>query len=118
MFENEPEKRKQIISDLKEFTENGDMYKLTNSLNELLKTPQHRVILTQIKSFIPLRQQALFEHLTTKASSSLVVNPSGLNSNRELPEILEPASNRFQKPLDVDLKDESEDSESIPSGVR
>jgi hypothetical protein len=123
MFENEPDKRKQIINDLKEFTDNGDMYKLASSLNDVLRTPQQRLILGQIKPFIPLRQQALFDHLTTKSSSSLIINPNSLNINRDSPEppaAPPPIELAYlkKKSLDFNLKSDSENSESIPSGVR
>lgn len=75
MFENEPEKRKLVLNELKDFTETGDMYKLTSKLNSVLKTPQHRILLNEIKQFIPSKQQALFENLTSKSSSSLIMNP-------------------------------------------
>jgi hypothetical protein len=107
MFENEPDKRKQIISTLKEFTDTGDMSKLTGNLNELLKTSQQRVILGQIKPFIPQRQQAMFDNLTSRTSSSVVIIPR-----------VEIEPEPLVKPPSESEQQKSDDSESIPSGIR
>lgn len=75
MFPNEPDKRKFILNELRKFTELGDMYRLASSLNSVLVTPPQRTLLNEIKPFIPTKQQALFENLTSLHNSSTVFGP-------------------------------------------
>lgn len=74
IFSNEPDKRKFIINELKEYTEQGDMNRLASSLNRVLVTPQQRLLLNEIKPFIPSKQQTLFDNLTSLHNSSTVFN--------------------------------------------
>ena len=83
VFLNDPDKRKCIINELKHFTERGDMYKLTDNLNKILRSLQQRVLLERIKPFIPIRQQALFEHLTSQISSSINLNLKNVSEKVE-----------------------------------
>lgn len=72
IFSDEPDKRKFIINELKEYTEQGDMNRLAASLNSVLVTSQQRSLLEEIKPFIPVKQQPLFDHLTSLHNSSTV----------------------------------------------
>lgn len=74
IFSDEPEKRKFIMNELKEYTEQGDMNRLATSLNNVLVTSQQRTLLQEIKPFIPIKQQSLFDHLTSLHNSSTVFN--------------------------------------------
>lgn len=92
MFANDQNKRKQVIAELKSYTESGDIYKLSNNLNSLLKTPQQRQLINEIKPFIPLKHQVLFESLTTTlsyAQQPMISPPQfDLNNASELKEAL------------------------------
>lgn len=85
IFSDEPEKRKFIISELKEFTEQGDMSRLANSLNSVLVTPHQRTLLNDIKPFIPVKQQALFDHLTSLHNSSMIFNKTSMQLPPQTP---------------------------------
>lgn len=80
IFSDEPEKRKFIMNELKEYTEQGDMNRLASSLNSVLVTPQQRTLLQEIKPFIPIKQQSLFDHLTSLHNSSTVFNNNNNNN--------------------------------------
>lgn len=100
LFSDDPEKRKFIINELKQYTDAGDMARLASSLNSVLVTPQQRALLNDIKPFIPLKQQPLFDHLTSLHNSSTIFNKA--------PEPAEPVASResflqpdsFLSPLD------------------
>ena len=94
IFSDEPEKRKFIINELKEYTEKGDMNRLASSLNSVLVTPQQRALLTDIRPFIPAKQQSLFDHLTSLHNSSMVFNKPPESEHR--PSLLIPRASLSQ----------------------
>ena len=76
MFD-EPEKQNLIMTELKAFSETGDLHALAANLNQLIKEDHQRVLFDEIKPFIPARQQILFENLTKNQikPSEMVRNP-------------------------------------------
>lgn len=87
VYKNEPEKRKNIIMELKKYTDSGDMKALTTNLNNVLKNPQERMLLDEIKRFIPIRDQALFDSLienSTSQNNRGNINSGTSNNNNTL----------------------------------
>lgn len=64
------------------YSESGDVFKLTNNLNQVLKTPDQKLLLTEIRPFIPQNQQTLFENLTGFKTSSFVSLNTSSKSNK------------------------------------
>jgi hypothetical protein len=83
---NNSNKRREIMDELKSFTQTADMPMLTRNLNNLLKSPQERLLLEQIRSFIPNDKKEAFEYLINNPSLANVLTdpkpqPSLLNVN-------------------------------------
>jgi hypothetical protein len=72
---NEPEKQKYIINELKVFSDSGDVYLLAENLNKILKKDHQRVLLEEIKPFIPGRQRSLFDNLTRSSPETPIQSP-------------------------------------------
>jgi hypothetical protein len=97
------------------------MYKLTNSLNAILKTSQQRLLLDKIKPFIPVREQALFDHLASRTSSSLAINSNSETNDfkREIRRSSKPTVklNKIDSDSDRDIGPKKY-SFDIPKGLR
>lgn len=63
---NDSEKKKFIINELKLFSETGDVQNLAHNLNKVLVLEHQRALIEEIKPFIPVRNQALFDSLIKK----------------------------------------------------
>ena len=64
------------------YSESGDVFKLASNLNQVLKTPAKKLLLTEIRPFVPQNQQTLFENLTGFKTSSFVSLNTSSNSNK------------------------------------
>lgn len=83
VFANDPDKKKAVINQLRDFSENGNLFKLAEGLNTLLVTPEERALLKLVKLFIPVKQQELFDVLISKSKketkmSKEVTIPAGI----------------------------------------
>ena len=107
IFDNEPSKRKYILDELRIFNETKNIYKLVENLNATLTTPSQRLLLDEIKIFIPPHQQDLYHNLVkSKIYESINDLPKSMPFIAELAE-----DKKSNIPLHV--------SESlVPKGIR
>ena len=106
MFGSEPAKRKYIIDELTQFAHNGNINKLVDNLNSVLKTPHQRLLLNEIKLFIPQNQQDLFDAINKSKiyesindlprSSSFIADLIAPNDQKDISNKLD-ATNRIPK---------------------
>jgi hypothetical protein len=65
------------MEELKKFTETADMPLLTKNLNDLLVRPQERLLINQIKTFIPYDKQDAYEYLINNPNlANILSKPS------------------------------------------
>jgi hypothetical protein len=70
------------MEELKKFTETSDMPLLTKNLNDLLNRPQERLLISQIKTFIPYDKQDAFEYLINNPNlANILSKPSKLEGD-------------------------------------
>ncbi len=80
---------------MKIFSRTGDIQTLANNLNKILKLDYERVLIEEIKPFIPARHLELFDTLT-KHNHHYQQPPQVDNHQYEIKQNKLPASRRFK----------------------
>ncbi len=81
------------MEELKKFTETSDMPLLTKNLNDLLVKPQERLLINQIKTFIPYDKQDAFEYLINNPNLANILSKPTKSENES---ILSTINNNYQ----------------------
>ena len=112
MFSNEPDKRRAVINELKLFTKTDNVRNLVENLSSMLTTPNQRLLLNEIKYFIPGHHQDMFESLTKNKiyQSTTTKSPTIRLFNNE-----SSASASFMPPRNRSM---NFGSKQIPKGIR